>query len=223
MLRVNDIFESISGEAGGFPQGTWTTFVRMQGCNLLCSWPCDTPQAQDETGLHHEMEIPAIMKMVRNRHVLITGGEPLLQTETPKLIKELLRCGHAVQVETNGSLGLFSIPDVHWVVDRKCPSSRMHKKMLPLEQFHQDIKHVQKAGGYIYIKWVVSDGDDVDFMVYEMNELIGKGNNVPFIVSPVDADGSKINGIVEKIWEHDYKLLDHIIFSVQLHKIVGMP
>ena len=30
-LQVNDVFESISGKAGGFPQGTWVTFIRLQG------------------------------------------------------------------------------------------------------------------------------------------------------------------------------------------------
>ena len=38
VLQVNSIFESISGEAGFFQQGTWCTFIRLQGCNLRCSW-----------------------------------------------------------------------------------------------------------------------------------------------------------------------------------------
>ncbi len=227
MLRVNDVFESISGEAGGFPQGTWTTFIRLQGCNLLCLWnrsPCDTPQAQDKNGLSYEMDIDSILKMVRNKHVLITGGEPLLQEETPELIKTLLKCGHVVQVETNGSVKLPLIANVLWVVDRKCPSSGMSGMMLPIEDLSEQIEQAQvDYGSCSYLKWVVSDDEDVDFAVKEMKELIHLGNVLPFIISPVNADGSKINGIVEKIKEKEYSLLDQIIFSVQLHKIFKMP
>jgi len=38
MMQVNEIFRSISGEVGIIPQGTITTFVRFQGCNLNCAW-----------------------------------------------------------------------------------------------------------------------------------------------------------------------------------------
>ncbi len=236
MLQINDIFESISGEAGGFPQGTWTTFIRLQGCNLLCRY-CDTLQAQDsgvrvaanQAGgvskqIYYEMDIPAILKMTRNKHVLVTGGEPLLQNQTPELIKALQKNGHVVQVETNGSLELPRVPDVYWVIDRKCPSSGMSGMMLPIQELSELMEQAQADdGSVVYLKWVVSNNDDVDFMIYEMNELIGLGNTMPFIVSPVDADGSKIQSIVERIWESDHKLLDYIIFSVQLHKLVNMP
>lgn len=40
MLKINEIFDSISGEAGhpNFPQGTFCTFIRFQECNLACKW-----------------------------------------------------------------------------------------------------------------------------------------------------------------------------------------
>ncbi|MFA7671799.1 MAG: 7-carboxy-7-deazaguanine synthase QueE [Sphaerochaetaceae bacterium] len=227
MLKINSIFESISGEAGGFPQGTWTTFIRLQGCNLRCHW-CDTPQAQNAKEPCPEMNIPNIlMKMVqigggRNKHVLITGGEPLLQSETVYLIETLLAFKFIVQVETNGSIPLPEIPMVNWVVDRKGMSSGVAEKMIALSSFAKQIQRVKAIGSRVYIKWVVSDDEDVDFMIQEAKELIYLGTTTPFIISPVDADGSKISSIVKKIKEKNRSLLENITFSVQLHKICKM-
>jgi 7-carboxy-7-deazaguanine synthase len=56
--------------------------------------------------------------------VEITGGEPLLQADTPILCEELLRLGYKVMLETNGSLDIGAIPrGVHRIVDIKCPGS----------------------------------------------------------------------------------------------------
>lgn len=227
MLKVNDIFESISGEAGGFPQGTWVTFIRLQGCNLRCEW-CDTPQAQSKNGSCGKMRIPRILQMTGNGHVLITGGEPLIQEKTVKLIKELLKHGNPVQVETNGSISIPSIPcfnqpSLHWVIDRKCPSSGMHEKMIPLDDFSRQIRQIRRDGGFVYLKWVVANNEDTNFAIREMQELANNDTTPPFIISPIDANGRAIPHIVEKIREENPALQENIIFSVQLHKIFKLP
>ena len=89
-LKVNEIFFSLQGESSfaGLP----CVFVRLTGCNLRCSW-CDTRYAYDEGT---EMDIAGIIKNVASfncRLVEITGGEPLVQRETPALIKALLDLG----------------------------------------------------------------------------------------------------------------------------------
>ena len=223
MMRLNNIFEAVTEEAGGFPQGTWTTIIRMQGCNLLCSW-CDSPKAQDVHALCYEMEIPSILKMIRNKHVLITGGEPMIQEEVPDMIKELQRCGHTVQVETNGGYYIFPIPNVHWVVDRKTPSSGMSKWMLSLEQLYGPAKAAIAAGGQVYLKWAIKTEADVDLMLEEMEEIsYHYGLLVPFIVSPVNSDANMIPHIVEKVWEKNNLFLDQIIFSIKLNKFLKIP
>ena len=56
--------------------------------------------------------------------VEVTGGEPLLQDNTPALISLLLEKNYRVLLETNGSK---SIKDIHTdcikIMDIKCPSS----------------------------------------------------------------------------------------------------
>ena len=43
-MKVNEIFESISGE--GISMGMPSTFVRFSGCNLNCKW-CDSTYSNE--------------------------------------------------------------------------------------------------------------------------------------------------------------------------------
>lgn len=219
-VKINAIYESISGEAGRFPQGSWCTFVRFQGCNLnKCSW-CDTPQAQLSGG--EEMTVDHIITQCHSRQVLITGGEPLLQEEALKaLVKQLLWAGHKVQIETNGSFLPFPEwtlpPPISWVVDFKGPSSGMEKSMISPVTMAK-----QLANETNYIKFVISSIDDLTHALRTMNQIadIFRGW---FIISPLDADKDKVGWIVDGIHAQAPFLLNRIIFSVQLHKILKMP
>ncbi|MBW2197230.1 MAG: radical SAM protein [Deltaproteobacteria bacterium] len=105
-LLINEIFYSIQGES--IYSGRPCIFVRLTGCNLRCTY-CDTRYAYEE-GV--EMEIAEIIRRVAAyncRLVEITGGEPLLQTETPLLIFRLLENGYEVMMETNGSLDITKV------------------------------------------------------------------------------------------------------------------
>ena len=76
-MRIAEIYRSIQGE--GFLTGTDSVFVRASGCNLRC-WFCDTPY----TSWHPEGEdlsVEEILHQVASydcRHVVVTGGEPML-------------------------------------------------------------------------------------------------------------------------------------------------
>jgi len=133
-INIHSIFESISGEAGGFPQGSYCTFVRFQGCNCRCFY-CDTVVSQDEIGMNQRMSVEEIVQQIHTEKVLITGGEPLYQKEgLLELIRALRKIGCIVQIETSGS---YEIPEdfitekdkVYWVVDYKGPSSGMNHMM----------------------------------------------------------------------------------------------
>ena len=242
MLKVHEIFESISGEAGGFPQGTWCTFVRLQGCNLRCSW-CDTKRAQmmleckgksvripelnqDHGPVITKMDIPEIAERCVNRHVLITGGEPLVQAETVDLIKDLLRKGHKVQVETNGSLPIPQIKWAHWVIDYKCPSSGMVEKMPTIDVFAERITEATSRyyGGDACIKWVIADEHDLRFAIERIRQLLFTHRCVvPHYLSPINGDGNMIKEMVAEIRGNNAgKLLDYVAFSIQIHKLFGL-
>ena len=122
-MRVCEIFRSIQGESSfmGLP----CTFVRLAGCNLRCAW-CDTAYAQDPSG-GREMSVHEILREVRalgTDLVEITGGEPMLQHDTPNLMHVLLDMGAKVLLETNGTIDLADVDSrVVVVMDVKAPSS----------------------------------------------------------------------------------------------------
>jgi 7-carboxy-7-deazaguanine synthase len=56
--------------------------------------------------------------------VEITGGEPLLQKETPELARRLLEKGYTVLIETSGERDVSVLdPRVIKIMDLKCPGS----------------------------------------------------------------------------------------------------
>ena len=126
-MRIIEIFHSVQGE-GPFT-GFRTSFVRTARCNLRCTW-CDTTYS---FGPGRERSISSILRTVashRTRYVCLTGGEPLLQKESPALLQALADRGITSVVETGGSLDVspyLEIPRVHLSVDVKCPGSKMEK------------------------------------------------------------------------------------------------
>jgi len=120
-LLVNEIFYSIQGES--IHSGRPCIFVRLTGCNLRCSY-CDTRYAYEQ-GVN--MALTEIMNRVATypcRLLEITGGEPLLQSQTSVLIHRLLENGYEVILETNGSLDISRVDGrCIKIVDIKCPTS----------------------------------------------------------------------------------------------------
>lgn len=105
--RINEIFYSLQGE--GFYTGTPAVFLRFSGCNRACSF-CDTDfQAYTEMSAR---EVADAVAAFPGRHLVATGGEPLLQLDS-ELLRELKLKGFYVQIETNGSLPVP--PEVDWV------------------------------------------------------------------------------------------------------------
>ncbi len=120
-LNVNEIFYSIQGEStyAGKP----CVFIRLTGCNLRCSY-CDTQYAYHDGEKRDIREIMDKVASYRCRLVEVTGGEPLLQEETPHLINLLLGAGYKVLLETNGSQDISQVDSrCVRIVDIKCPSS----------------------------------------------------------------------------------------------------
>lgn len=105
--RVNEIFYSLQGE--GFHTGTPAVFLRFSGCNRACAF-CDTDFASFRTMT--AQEIAEACAAFPARHLVATGGEPLLQLDSD-LLRLLKGCGFYVQVETNGSRPVP--PEVDWV------------------------------------------------------------------------------------------------------------
>jgi 7-carboxy-7-deazaguanine synthase len=130
MLNVCEIFKSIQGESTY--AGERCAFVRLAGCNLNCAW-CDTAYARDPAaGVPQSIDgIVSAVAALACPLAEITGGEPLLQEETPFLCSKLLDKDLTVLVETNGSLDISTLPGgAIKIVDVKCPSSGEHDSFI---------------------------------------------------------------------------------------------
>lgn len=87
-MKIAEIFYSVQGE--GALIGVPSVFVRTSGCNLRCVW-CDTPYTSwQPEGI--ERTIDSIADEVNRhgaRHVVVTGGEPMIAPGMEELTKRL--------------------------------------------------------------------------------------------------------------------------------------
>ena len=123
MLQLAEIFYSIQGE--GTYSGTPAVFVRLAGCNLACDF-CDTDYslkflASVDDVVARVGELGGTCPMV-----VLTGGEPLAQSETPALIDALRVDGRRVHIESNGTIAAELPRDVWLCVS---PKERVDARM----------------------------------------------------------------------------------------------
>lgn len=222
-LLINEIYESISGEAGIFPQGTWCTIIRFQGCNLQCDY-CDTKQSWSTSSAQAKlMTIEEIVNQVKTKYVMITGGEPLLQPMgLNDLVVELENRGKEIQIETNGSLPRIwffpygtSVEKARWVVDYKLPSSGQNFLMPIVEEFHRNWY------GVGVIKFVVATEEDMNEAMQVVKKLYNLGWR-RFLFSPVNAFSDLIPMIMNNLKKLPYFEDMEVVISLQIHKLVNM-
>lgn len=98
-MKISELFYSIQGE--GLLVGMPSVFIRTSGCNLRCRW-CDTPYTSWAPE-GDDMTVEEILDKVEGysaKHVVITGGEPMLMKEMPDLTRQLKARRHHVTIET---------------------------------------------------------------------------------------------------------------------------
>ncbi|MBU0951977.1 MAG: radical SAM protein [Elusimicrobia bacterium] len=207
MLKINEIYKSIQGESrfAGYP----CIFIRLAGCNLRCSY-CDTKYAYNKG---REMSISGIMDKIRHfktKLIQITGGEPLLQKETPQLVRKLLSKGYKVLIGTNGSWDISKVDKrAIKLMDIKCPGSRQSGKML-----RGNFRHLNKNDE---IKFVICNRKDYTFA----KDIIKKHNlakNTLVVLSPA------FQKITPKIIS-EWILKDgiNLKLGLQVHKLIWGP
>jgi 7-carboxy-7-deazaguanine synthase len=103
-MLISEIFYSIQGE--GELTGVPSVFVRTSGCNLRCTW-CDTPYASwNPEG--EPRSVPQILAAIDRhriaRHVVLTGGEPMIAKDIATLANEIKSTGRHITIETAATI-----------------------------------------------------------------------------------------------------------------------
>jgi organic radical activating enzyme len=191
MLALAEIFYSVQGE------GTWTgtpaVFVRLAGCNLNCRF-CDT-----DYSLQAFASVGDVVARVRELGgncpmVILTGGEPLAQTESSDLIEALRADGRRVHIESNGTVPVELARDVWLTVS---PKERLHPAMA---QRANEVKLI--VDGRVPDEWLEAfAGRTVSVF------LQPEGNKPANVLLAVEA---------AKAWPDRYRL------SLQTHKFIGV-
>lgn len=101
-LNINNLFFTVQGE--GLHSGRSALFVRMPYCNLACPW-CDTEFNTHTSWTEERFRTFAISE--RTRFAVITGGEPMMNKHTPKVIEILKELGYYIACETNGNFPIL--------------------------------------------------------------------------------------------------------------------
>jgi 7-carboxy-7-deazaguanine synthase len=206
-LVVSEIFASLMGEStrAGVP----AYFIRLTGCNLRCRY-CDTAYAYAGGS---EVTVAALVAMARvqaHRLVLVTGGEPLLQAQTPVLLTDLLDAGFTVCLETNGSLPIEALDArVHRILDVKCPGSGMAE--------HNDWANMNPLTSQDEVKFVVTNRHDFTWALEVINRY-ALAERLPVLISPVFGEVSLQEAAA---WILETRL--PVRLNLQLHKYIWGP
>jgi 7-carboxy-7-deazaguanine synthase len=108
-MQISEIYSSRQGE--GRLTGTPSVFVRTSGCNLRCDF-CDTPFASwSPEGVARSVEdvVRQVCFLAKQefepiRHVVLTGGEPMLPREIEALTARLRNLNFHITIETAGTI-----------------------------------------------------------------------------------------------------------------------
>ena len=197
-IAINEVFgPSIQGE--GRYAGTPSVFVRLNSCNLRCAFKgslCDTPYTSHHPEKSKLYEVSDLAKEIvdlvdiiggryENSHIVITGGEPLLQQKALKDLIDEIRiehdCYNQITIETNGTImpdTNLDYGDIFWSISPKLSTSccfegtdvpealrEQHKKTrINLEA----LAAIVMSGCDYQLKFVYSGPESVD----EINDLI---------------------------------------------------
>jgi len=103
-MLISEIFHSLQGE--GELTGVPSVFVRTSGCNLRCTW-CDTPYASwNPEGKTYSVDqiMARVDEHAAARHVVLTGGEPMIAKEIAALAAAVKATGRHITIETAATI-----------------------------------------------------------------------------------------------------------------------
>jgi 7-carboxy-7-deazaguanine synthase len=218
-MKISEIFHSIQGE--GILAGVSSVFIRTSGCNLRCTW-CDTPYTSWKPE-GTDQSVASILEVVGQypaRHMVLTGGEPMLFEESVVLCDELRKLGHHITIETAGTVfrpvacDLMSISpklsnstphqDPYWSIQHE--KLRLQPEVLRRLMGHCDYQ----------LKFVVAAPEDLN----EIDPLVEELGAAPekVLLMPEGRDGKTLNE--RSVWIAELCKARGYRYSPRLHVLL---
>ena len=223
MMHIIEIYKSLQGESSfaGLP----CVFVRLAGCNLRCSW-CDSEYTFSGGRKMSEDEIAAEVQRLSPPGGLIefTGGEPMLQErELLPLMRRFLASGYQLLIETSGERPLAALPpEVHKIVDVKCPSSGEHQRF--------DLANLATLTPRDELKFVLATREDYDYALAFLARHNLAAGPAAIIFSPAFRKGATGARSVENCLLDPRQLAEWMLadgvnarLGLQIHKFIWEP
>ncbi len=199
-MFIAETFVSLQGE--GILAGIPSFFIRTSGCNLRCRW-CDTPY----TSWKPEGERRSVGVLLNKlescsvRHVVITGGEPLLQREIAALTRSLRLAGYHITVETAGTVD----PQFECDLLSLSPKTRSSDPQGVWRERHQQKRSAYQIARRLItlhseyqVKFVVVDEDDLT-EIFEIIELLGVRDRDRVLLMPEGRTENEVRGRQELV------------------------
>ena len=176
-MFISEIFHSLQGE--GLLLGVPSVFVRTSGCNLRCRW-CDTPYASWKPE-GEELSVEEIMKRVTSyqcRHVVLTGGEPMIARGLPELAACLRAAGHHITIETAATVmpeGIAcDLASLSPKLSNSTPEEAIAgawKERHEQRRHRPDVIRAWMAAGAYQLKFVVTSAEDLSEIETLLEEI----------------------------------------------------
>ncbi len=208
MLNVTEIYSTLLGESSS--SGALCTIIRLTGCHRRCVW-CDSEYAFEGGSKQSIQEIVQTTVNQGCSTVLVTGGEPLLQSDTIELLKKLLETGFSVLLETSGTTGAIPLSEVpacvSRIVDVKTPDSGIDESDI-------DFAGIAKLNKDDELKFFIQSRED-----YLWSKALVESGRLPVepvvVFSPVQ-DELSARKLAD--WIVEDRL--NVRFQIQLHKVI---
>lgn len=190
-FKIAEVFYSIQGE--GMLAGVPSVFVRLSGCNLRCDW-CDTPYASWSPEGKDEY-LGTILAAVRRhlaKHVVVTGGEPMIHVGIAELTQKLKELEQHITIETAGTVfepavcDLMSIsPKLAHSIPKRREGGRWAAQHDRLRYQPEVLKKLMQSYPY-QLKFVVRQQEDLEEVGAIVKEIGADKDRVMLMAEGVD-------------------------------------
>ncbi len=227
-MLISEIFYSLQGE--GELTGVPSVFVRTSGCNLRCNW-CDTPYASwSPEGV--QMSVPEIIAAVRQhpaRHVVVTGGEPMIAPEIKALAARLKELGHHITIETAATIApegiACDLASLSPKLKNSAPDARLDdawRRKHEALRWQPEVVRAWLDGYGCQLKFVVAQPADVDEIEAMLVQLGGEIPRAKVLLMPegvtVEALRAKAGWLGELCKARGYRYAPRLHIELYGHK-----